>query len=215
MQVATTSIVGTAARISWVAPASNGEAITAYRIKVLQSDGVTYSEEPVACDGSGATIVANLQCEIPLATLRATPFNLVLGDLIRATVAAGNAQGFGVASQVNTEGGTVQTEPAKASGLTFDAASSTTTAITFTWTAPSGAAATGASPILSYYVDGAVSATNPAWAQLGQVSAGTESFTATGLTGGLTYVYRVQAVNLHGAGEASDTLSALAASVPE
>lgn len=215
MQVATTSIVGTAARISWVAPASNGEPITAYRVKVLHSDGVTYSEEPVSCSGTEAAIVSNLRCDIPLTTLRASPFNLVLGDLVRATVAAGNAQGYGLASQVNTEGGTVQTEPAKTVGLTFDAASSSTTAITFTWTAPSGTVATGASPITGYYVDGAESAASPAWAQLGQVSAGTESFTATGLTGGVTYVYRVQAVNIHGAGEASDTLSALAASVPD
>jgi len=91
MQVATTSIVGTAARISWAAPASNGEAITAYTIKVLQTGGSTYSEEPVACDGSEATIVSNLYCDIPLATLRAPPFSLGLGDLVRATVAAGSA----------------------------------------------------------------------------------------------------------------------------
>lgn len=99
--------------------------------------------------------------------------------------------------------------------MTFDSGSSSTTAITITWTAPTGDSATGASPILSYYVDGAVSAGSPAWARLGEVTAGTETFTATGLTGGVTYVYRVQAVNLHGAGEASDTLSALAASVPD
>jgi hypothetical protein len=35
MQVVTTSIIGTAARISWVAPSSNGEDITAYQVKVL------------------------------------------------------------------------------------------------------------------------------------------------------------------------------------
>lgn len=33
-QVPTTSIVGTAARISWIAPADNGEAITAYEVLV-------------------------------------------------------------------------------------------------------------------------------------------------------------------------------------
>jgi hypothetical protein len=81
----------------------------------------------VNCNGADSSIVAALQCDIPLTVLTASPFSLVLGDLVRATVAAGNSQGFGTASQVNIEGGSVQTEPAKVLGLTFEAASSSTT----------------------------------------------------------------------------------------
>lgn len=64
-------------------------------------------------------------------------------------------------------------------------------------------------------MDGAEDDPSPSWGRLGAVTAGTEEYTATGLTGGVTYLYRVQAVNLHGAGLASDTLSALAASEPD
>jgi hypothetical protein len=99
--------------------------------------------------------------------------------------------------------------------LAFVAGSSSTTQITISWTAPSGDSETGASSILSYYVDGAEDGATPSWTRLGEVTVGTEQYTATGLTGGVTYVYRVAAVNLHGAGVASSTLSALAAQVPD
>jgi hypothetical protein len=163
-----------------------------------------------------ADIVAALQCDIPLSILTDPPYNLVLGDLIQATVAAGNAQGYGEASQVNIEGGTVQTEPVKTQGLVFESGSSTTTAITISWTEPSGDSQTGGSPILSYYIDGAESAESPSWSRLGEVAVGTNQFTAdSSIIGGTTYVFRVYSVNLHGEGEASDTLSALAAYIPD
>jgi hypothetical protein len=57
MQIATTSTVGTLARILWTAPASNGEVISAYEVQILHYDGVSASQAP-SC--TGAALVAAL-----------------------------------------------------------------------------------------------------------------------------------------------------------
>jgi hypothetical protein len=79
MGVATTSIVGVNARIAWTAPSSNGEDITSYLVEVLDSDGSTFTQESGSCPGSDPAV---LYCDIPLTTLRASPYDLVLGDLV-------------------------------------------------------------------------------------------------------------------------------------
>ena len=105
MQVVTTSIQGTSVRIQWAAPATNGAALTAYEIVVLQKDGTTYSQDLTNCNG--ASLASASQCDIPLATLRASPFSLVLGDLVQVKVRAANNVGFGPYSQANVDGATI------------------------------------------------------------------------------------------------------------
>lgn len=46
--------------IQWTAPVDNGDTIISYTIVVRQSDGVTYTEDTVDCNGSDSTIIANL-----------------------------------------------------------------------------------------------------------------------------------------------------------
>jgi hypothetical protein len=94
MQVVTTSIVGTSARITWTAPASNGATITAYEILIRHADGTTLSAA-ATCDGADPVIVGARQCEVPLATLRAAPYSLARGALVQAKARALNAQGYG------------------------------------------------------------------------------------------------------------------------
>ena len=100
MLVATTSIVGTAARINWTPPASHGQQITAYEVLIADKDGALHAETD-ACDGSSAAIVNDpscCHCDIPLTTLRGpnpTTFSLPLGRLIQVRIRAENAQGFG------------------------------------------------------------------------------------------------------------------------
>ena len=53
----------------------------------------------------------NLQCDISLTTLRASPFDLAYGALVQARVQAMNANGWGGLSQVNLDGARIQTEP--------------------------------------------------------------------------------------------------------
>jgi hypothetical protein len=213
-QVPTTAIVGTAARIAWTAPAANGEAITAYEVLVLQSDGTTFTAEPVACDGGSAGVVASRQCDIPLQTLRAAPYSLSLGSLVQAKVRASNGRGPGPYSQVNAAGALVQTEPAAVTGLAFDAAASTAAAIRVTWTELTALADTGRATISGYELEMAEAGAAPSWSTLATVAPGLAAHVATGLTGGAGYLFRVRATNAHGEGPYSAEISALAADVP-
>lgn len=63
-------------RFTWVAPSSNNNPITAYRIMVLQKDG-GYAEELTHCNGADSTIVSSTTCVIPFTVLRASPYLLV------------------------------------------------------------------------------------------------------------------------------------------
>jgi hypothetical protein len=213
MQVVTTSAQATDIRIVWTAPASNGAAITGYEIVMLQSDGVTYTEEPVSCDGT--TYVSTRECDVPMATLRAAPFNLVLGDLVRAKARALNAVGAGPYSQANVDGATIQTVPQQVTGVAFVEASSTSSEITVSWNELTTTAETGDSPITEYELYQAEQAGTPSWSLAATVAAGTSQETATGLTGGVTYLYKVRAKNQHGAGLFSSEVTALAAQVPD
>jgi hypothetical protein len=78
---------------------------------ILQADG-TFGEETTDCDGGSATVLANLECAIPLTTLRASPFDLTYGTLVQARVMAQNANGWGSLSQVNLVGASIETGPA-------------------------------------------------------------------------------------------------------
>lgn len=51
--------------ISWTAPNNNYGAITAYKIEILEADGVTYSEDSTDCDGTLGSIVSATSCTVP------------------------------------------------------------------------------------------------------------------------------------------------------
>jgi hypothetical protein len=84
---------GTTIRVNWNLPASNGDAITAYQVKILTSDGTTYAEDTTNCDGSDLTISTNRYCEIPMSVLRAAPLSLPYGTVVKAIVKATNSIG--------------------------------------------------------------------------------------------------------------------------
>ena len=56
--VITTRVTSTEVAVSWVAPYNGGSPIYAYHIVMQTSDGVTFAEEPVFCDGTDSTIVS-------------------------------------------------------------------------------------------------------------------------------------------------------------
>jgi len=62
-----------------------------------------YETENTSCNGSDSSIAFNTICTIPLATLRASPFNLVLGETINVQIIAYNAYGQ---SAISVVGGT-------------------------------------------------------------------------------------------------------------
>lgn len=112
MSVVTTANENQDVKITWSAPASNGgSAITGYRIKIVQSDGSTYTEDATNCDGTNAVIKANSYCHIPMTTLTAAPYSLAQNAVVKATAEAINVVGYSTASTANTVGAAVQTIP--------------------------------------------------------------------------------------------------------
>lgn len=80
-------------RIQWTAPSSNGGALTAYEIQLLSSTAGVY-HATAECDGSSATTMANLYCDVQMSTLRAAPYSLSQGDPIVAIARASNSMGW-------------------------------------------------------------------------------------------------------------------------
>jgi hypothetical protein len=81
MAPVTTAVSTSYAKIIFVAPANNGASITAYKILI----GPTFVENTQYCDGSDATIKANLYCLIPMTVFSST-YGLSQGTLITAKV---------------------------------------------------------------------------------------------------------------------------------
>jgi hypothetical protein len=85
MATITSTVQSVYAKINWVIPEANGAVITSYKILIAQSDG-TMTEESTYCPGSDATLMSNAYCLVPMVALRASPYNLVQGDLIAVQV---------------------------------------------------------------------------------------------------------------------------------
>jgi hypothetical protein len=96
--------VDASARISWAAPSDNYKTITAYAIEVRNAAGTLYHADTTHCDGASAAVVSSLYCEVPVAVLRAAPYDLALQDLVVARVRAINELGAGPFSDANTDG---------------------------------------------------------------------------------------------------------------
>jgi hypothetical protein len=141
--------------IDWSSPSSTsattyGSAITGYKIFIRWQDG-TYTEELTYCDGSDSVILANTQCVIPIATLMASPFSLVTGSSIYASVVAYNNVGDSPNSDVgNGALIIVSTIPDAPTNLLRNALISLDmTMISFTW---EDGAADGNQPIIDYRI---------------------------------------------------------------
>ena len=57
----------------------NSVAILGYEITFKHKDG-TYSSITAECNGADSTIMSQMWCEVSLASLTSSPFNLVQGD---------------------------------------------------------------------------------------------------------------------------------------
>ena len=75
----TTSVLGNKVIISWLAPDAEGATIDSYSIQIKQKNGV-FTPDISLCNGGNAGIVGLTTCTVPLLGLRASPYDLVLGD---------------------------------------------------------------------------------------------------------------------------------------
>lgn len=88
-----TTLLATTVQIAWSAPSSMGSPVLGYRIFILTSDGTTFGQDKTFCDGSQASIISALSCQVPIATLTGSVYNLSYGSSVSATVVAYNAYG--------------------------------------------------------------------------------------------------------------------------
>lgn len=115
----------------WNDPTDNGAPIIGYKIYIIESDGVTFTQESIECDGTSQTLIDNRNCLVDLTTLRAAPYNLVLEDSVQIKVISINSYGDSEYS-LTGNGAEIQYVP-DAPILSNDAAVTSATNIGLTW----------------------------------------------------------------------------------
>jgi hypothetical protein len=100
------------------------------------------------CDGTNPTVVAEVECTIPLLTLQASPFDLQLGDSVIATVTATNSYGESSPSSTGN-GAAILLVPSAPVGLAFNSSITTASIIGLTW---NNGVSTGGSPVIDYRI---------------------------------------------------------------
>jgi hypothetical protein len=202
---APTSVAGTAgdaqASLSWTAPASNGgAAISGYRVQVATSAGGVYADAAGTCAPATTGISTAVIC---------TATGLTNGTAYFFKVAAINSVGTGSYSTASSgvtpvAATTVPGAPTSVGGTAGDSQASVS------WTAP---ASNGGAAISGYRVQVSTSAGGVyadaagtcAFATTGTSTALT--CTATGLTNGTAYFFKVAAINSVGTGSYSTASS--------
>ncbi len=168
--------------LSWAAPSSNGgSSITDYLIEY--ASGGAYS---TFSDGTSTATSA-------------TVTGLTNGTAYTFRVSAINAAGTGTVSSVSSSV-TPLTVPSAPQSLSATASNQR---VVLNWSAPSS---TGGSPISDYVAEYSTTGTS-GWVAFGTVST-VRSETATGLTNGTLYYFRVSAVNTVGSGATTSNVSA-------
>jgi hypothetical protein len=109
-----------------------GSPILGYRIYILTSDGITFGQDFTFCDGSQASIIAALSCEVPIATLIGSVYNLSYGSSVAATVVAYNSYGNSLNSTQGA-GAVLITYPSAPTALAENIATRGATQIGITW----------------------------------------------------------------------------------
>ena len=159
------------------------------------------------CDGSNPDIVSAASCSIPLYVLIGAPYDLVLGDHIFAKIQAHNIYGISLES-VPGDGSAMVQMPDAPINLANNPTVTAATQIGLIWNT---GLSDGGKDILDYQVtyyqgigiDVVLESTVPS-----------TSYTATNLTPGNTYIFKVQARNSVGLSAYSNEVSILAAQVP-
>jgi hypothetical protein len=189
--------------ITWTAPDARGAAITAYKVEIANKAQTAWSEV-ASCDGSAPAIRDALRCVVAMDVFTdPATFGYLFDDVVYVRVKATNSYGYGELSDpCDDTGARIRVVPTKMQAPTEDL-SSTDTQVTLHWLPLSGVDA-GNSDVIAYSLywdEGDASKTE---ADVPLYDALVTEFTVTGVTGGLTYRFRVRARNIYGSGPFSD-----------
>jgi len=153
-------------------------------------------------------------CVIPMDTLLVAPYNYAFNSIVRVRVSAANFYLFGALSPVSDDSGArIRVIPIKMAPPTADPLSTDVTLI-INWVALSGADA-GNSAVIAYSLlwdAGDNTKADEAFTELENKLV--TSFTVNGVTGGLTYRFKVRARNIYGYGPASDSTQVVPRDAP-
>lgn len=204
----TTSVSLSNIIIDWVAPSDNGSPITSYQIYIKQADE-QYSQEMVDCDGTLAATISNTQCTIPISTLTASPYSLVVGDEVFVNIIAVNLYGESVVS-MDGNGAIIAYVPDMPVNLANDLSVTSATIIKITW---DQGASNGGATVIDYRISYDQSIGDFIILETGV----TDNFyqTTVALTPGAHYLLSVEARNSVGYSLGSDNLSVHAAQIPD
>jgi hypothetical protein len=134
--------------VTWDLPDFRGSPITAYQIKFRESDLVTYTEYLPTCDGSLGEIYTTRICSIPIAVLRASPYNFAWGSSIYARLSASNIYGTSTMSEEDN-GAIILTVPDVPINLANVVDQTLATQIGLVW---EDGFSNGGTPILDYII---------------------------------------------------------------
>lgn len=201
----TTTVSGANVVIVWSAPDNGGSALTAYQIKVRQSDLATYTL--VTCTESTATMLSSSLCTVAIATLKASPFSLAWGSSIYASVAALNTYGTSPAS-TGGNGAVILTVPDAPLSLANNPLITSGSQVGLSW-------AQGLSNGGAAVIDFTISMKESAGSYSVLASAITsQTYIVVGLTMGSSYTFKVLARNPYGSSLYSAEIVVLAAQTP-
>lgn len=204
-------------KISWQAPVSNYQPITAYRVLIATRDLTAFFESKQHCDGARFDhSVRSLWCSLPVkAVLEKEPFNYQFDDLVRVKIQAKNSRGWSDFSDLNLDGVRIQSAPLSMSLPTRDS-NTNTKSIFISWQqiqAPQN----GNSPVTSYSLEYDAGTDGKVWSALcGYLTdfAGFQFKVTENIERGKYLQFRLRARNMWGWGQYSQITQIQAATRP-
>ena len=192
-----TAIVADDVAITWTIPHDVSSEVTGYTVLIITSDLASFVEEPINCDGLDLIVHSTTSCSVPIAKLIVEPFNLPWGSSIVAKVRAINVVG---ASPYSTEGSgaIILTNPDAPYNLVNVPEITAKHQIGLDW---ESLTFSGGENILDFTISYAQGTDDYLVFEEGVT---TTSFTATGLTTGVIYSFKVQARNIYGLSDYSN-----------